>query len=108
MDPRVRSRRAVHEADSQTARRLADLIAEPTRRHRRGPWIARYVACDCIQRGRGIAHATHQRALFTQAMPELGMRGTERGPAARTLEPDQSAEGGRDANRSAGVVAVRD
>ena len=101
-------RRAIHETDSQAARRLTDLVAKPARGRRRRPRIARHVTRDRVQRGRGVAHRAYQRALLTQAMPELGVRGPERGPAARAFEPDQSAERRRNPDRSAGVVAMRD
>ena len=108
MEPRMIERRAIHETDSQAARRLTDLVAKPARGRRRHPRIARHVARDRVQRGRGVAHRAYQRALLTQAMPGLGVRGPKRGPAARALEPDQSAERSRNPHRSAGVVAMRD
>ncbi len=107
MKSRMKHRGAIHEADPQAARRLPDCVSERARRRRRHPRVARHVARHRVQRSRGVAHGAHERALFAEPAPELRMRGSERGPAARAFEADQSAEGGGNPDRSAGVAAVR-
>ena len=64
------------------------------------------VAREHVERERGVAHRAGEHAVDAEAL-ERGQLGPERDAEAGRLEADDAAAGGRDADRAAGVVAVR-
>ena len=73
---------------------------------RRPGGVAELVAGQHVEQPGGVGDRAGEHAVADQEA--LAGVGTDRDPAARGLQPDQTAAGGRDPDRSAAVVAVGD
>src|SRR6202034_22644 len=78
---------------------------ERTRRHRVGAGIARTVG-DRVVEQRGVAHRAREHAVDNQAVPRAHVWRKRYSPAL-SLQPEQPAVGGREADRAAAVARER-
>ena len=93
------------DADAERAGVRADLLQIGGLRHRGVVDIASHPAADRIQIGGGLAHRVGDGEEGRAAVPVVGV-GVERDPAARGLQPDQPAVGGRHPGRARAVARV--
>ena len=85
----------------------SDGVRERGPRQRRAERCRGPVAGQQVERERGVVHRAGEHAVDAEGL-EGGQLGPERDAEAGRLEPDDAAAGGRDPDRAAGVVAVRE
>ena len=93
--------------DAQRAGVAVEALGVRRRRARDVVPVARRRAVDGIEQQRGVAHRARDRELVCEAADRLAHGRPDRHAAARRLEPHQPAPRGRDADRPAAIVGVR-
>ena len=101
------ARRGRAQADPQRMRRQHRGLGERRVRQRRAERRRRPVTGQQVERERGVEHRAGEHAVDAEAL-EGGQLRPERDPEPGRLEPDDAAARRGDADRAAGVVAVRD
>src|SRR5207245_5990053 len=86
-------------ADPQLAGLPTHLLAIGPRRRRRRVGITRHRPGDRVEDRRRVADGAREDTFPHQPAERVAEIGTERGPPARWLQPDEPARAGRDADR---------
>ena len=94
------------ERDAQPSGRAADFRQERPRRRRRPVRVSDVRAGGRIEQRRAVAHRPRHRVSDRGAAPAFARIGPQRVARARRLHAEESAAGGRDADRAAAVRRV--